>query len=82
MCTHEVGFRGLLESAGGGGADEEGAHVVGGVGVGVDVLEAVGGGCHVLVGVVVADEVHDCRNVSMQPPSQDGEMGRKGDDIP
>ena len=43
----------------GGGGDQEGAHVVGSVGVGVDVFETVGWSGHVLFGVVVASEVHD-----------------------
>ncbi len=50
----------LFQCAESGCADEEGAHVVGRGGVGIDVFETVGCCCHVLLAVVVADEVHDC----------------------
>lgn len=49
----------LLDTTIGGCGNEEVTHVVRALGVRIDVLETVSWGCHVLLGVVVADQVHD-----------------------
>ena len=49
----------IFETAKGRGRNHKGTHVVWRVSVGVDVLQAVGWSCHVLLGVVVTDEIHN-----------------------
>ena len=64
ICGSEVGVWLFLQATESCRGDHEGAHVVWRVGVGVDVFEAVCWGGHVLLGVVVADEVHHWGGIS------------------